>query len=210
MAKDYLEEMLGENEQILLRARKHWSILVGNIILEIFLIIALIVAVIALLPLVAFPVAPLGFFLMLVPLVGMARDVLIWYNRQYIVTNRRVIQSSGVFSKDVVDSSLEKVNDVKLSQSFWGRLFDYGDIEILTASEVGANVFRSIGQPIKFKTAMLNAKERLGFEDELGVQAARAASDIPSLIAGLDDLRKKGVISEAEFQQKKAELLAKM
>ena len=210
MAKDYLEEMLGENEQILLRARKHWSILVGNIILEIFLIIALIVAVIALLPLVAFPVAPLGFFLVLVPLIGMARDVLIWYNRQYIVTNRRVIQSSGVFSKDVVDSSLEKVNDVKLSQSFWGRLFDYGNIEILTASEVGANVFRSIGQPIKFKTAMLNAKERLGFEDELGVQAARAASDIPSLIAGLDDLRKKGVISEAEFQQKKAELLAKM
>jgi uncharacterized membrane protein YdbT with pleckstrin-like domain len=210
MAKDYLEEMLGENEQILLRARKHWSILFGNIILELFLIIALIVAVTALLPLVAFPLAPLGFFLVLVPLVGMARDVLIWYNRQYIVTNRRVIQTAGVFSKDVVDSSLEKVNDVKLSQSFWGRLFDYGDIEILTASEVGANVFRSIGQPIKFKTAMLNAKERLGFEDELGVQAARTASDIPSLIAGLDDLRKKGVISEAEFQQKKAELLAKM
>jgi uncharacterized membrane protein YdbT with pleckstrin-like domain len=210
MAKDYLEEMLGENEQILLRARKHWSILFGNIILEIFLIIALIIAVITLLPLVAFPVGPLGFFLVLVPLVGMARDVLIWFNRQYIVTNRRVIQTAGVFSKDVVDSSLEKVNDVKLSQSFWGRLFDYGDIEILTASEVGANVFRSIGQPIKFKTAMLNAKEKLGFEDELGVQAARAASDIPSLIAGLDDLRKKGVISEAEFQQKKAELLAKM
>jgi uncharacterized membrane protein YdbT with pleckstrin-like domain len=210
MAKDYLEEMLGENEQILLRARKHWSVLFGNIALEIVLIAALIVAVIILLPLVAFPVAPLGFFLVLVPLIGMVRDFLIWYNRQYIVTNRRVIQSSGVFSKDVVDSSLEKVNDVKLSQSFWGRLFDYGDIEILTASEVGANVFRSIGEPIKFKTAMLNAKERLGFEDELGIQAARATSDIPSLIARLDDLRKKGIISEAEFQQKKMELLAKM
>jgi uncharacterized membrane protein YdbT with pleckstrin-like domain len=210
MAKDYLEEMLGENEQILLRARKHWSVLFGNIALEIVLIAALIVAVIALLPIVAFPVAPLGFFLVLVPLIGMVRDVLIWYNRQYIVTNRRVIQTAGVFSKDVVDSSLEKVNDVKLSQSFWGRLFDYGDIEILTASEVGANVFRSIGEPIKFKTAMLNAKERLGFEDELGVQAARVTSDIPSLIARLDDLRKKGVISEAEFQQKKSELLAKM
>jgi uncharacterized membrane protein YdbT with pleckstrin-like domain len=210
MAKDYLEEMLGENERILLRARKHWSILFGNIILEIFLIIALIVAVIALLPIAAFPVAPLGFFLVIVPLVGMLRDFLIWYNRQYIVTNRRVIQTSGVFSKDVVDSSLEKVNDVKMSQSFWGRLFDYGDIEILTASEVGANVFRSIGEPIKFKTAMLNAKERLGFDDELGVQAARATNDVPALIAGLDDLRKKGIISEQEFQQKKSELLAKM
>ena len=210
MAKDYIEEMLGENEQILLRARKHWSVLFGNIALEVVLIAVLILAMIALLPLVAFPVAPLGFFLLLVPLVGMTRDFMIWYNRQYIVTNRRVIQTSGVFRKDVVDSSLEKVNDVKLSQSFWGRLFDYGDIEILTASEVGVNMFRSIGQPIKFKTAMLNAKERLGFEDELGAQAVRAAQDVPTLIARLDDLRKKGIISEQEFQQKKAELLAKM
>ena len=209
MAKDYLETMLGENEHILLRARKHWSVLFGNIVLEIVLIIALIVAAIVLLPLVAFPVAPLGFILVLVPLFGMVRDCLVWYNCQYIVTNRRVIQTSGVFSKDVVDSSLEKVNDVKLSQSFWGRLFDYGDIEILTASEVGANVFRSIGEPIKFKTAMLNAKERMGFDHELGMES-QSAPDIPSLIARLDDLRQKGIISEGEFQQKKAELLAKM
>jgi uncharacterized membrane protein YdbT with pleckstrin-like domain len=208
MAKDYLEEMLAENEQILLRARKHWSVLFGNIALEIVLIGALSVAIITLLPVVAFPVAPLGFFLVLVPLFGMMRDFLVWYNRQYIVTNRRVIQTAGIFSKDVVDSSLEKVNDVKLSQSFWGRLFDYGDIEILTASEVGANVFRSIGEPIKFKTAMLNAKEKMGFE-EMGVRA-QVEEDIPSLIAGLDDLRQKGIISDAEFQQKKAELLAKM
>ena len=30
---------------------------------------------------------------------------------------------SGVLGKDVVDSSLEKVNDVKMSQSFFGRMF---------------------------------------------------------------------------------------
>ena len=208
MAKDYLEEMLGENEQILLRARKHWSVLFGNIVLEIVLIIALVVLSFALLPLVAFPVVPLGLALVIVPLVGMTRDFLVWYNRQYIVTNRRVIQTAGVFSKDVVDSSLEKVNDVKLSQSFWGRLFDYGDIEILTASEVGANVFRSIGEPIKFKTAMLNAKEKMGF-DEMGIRP-QLEEDIPTVIAKLDGLRKQGIISEAEFQQKKADLLAKM
>jgi uncharacterized membrane protein YdbT with pleckstrin-like domain len=208
MAKDYLEEMLGENEQILLRARKHWSVLFGNIVLEIVLIIALVVLSLTLLPLVAFPVMPLGILLVLVPLIGMTRDFLIWYNRQYIVTNRRVIQTAGVFSKDVVDSSLEKVNDVKLSQSFWGRMFDYGDIEILTASEVGANVFRSIGGPIEFKTAMLNAKEKLGY-DEMGARP-QMEEDVPTLIARLDGLRKQGIISEAEFQQKKAELLAKM
>jgi uncharacterized membrane protein YdbT with pleckstrin-like domain len=208
MADEYIKGMMGENERILLITRQHGFVLFGNIVLELVLIAAVIVGVTLVSAI--YPQAIFGYILVLVPLVGMVRDILIWSNRQFIVTNRRVIQTSGVFSKDVVDSSLEKVNDVKLSQSFWGRMFDYGDIEILTASEVGANVFRNIGEPIKFKTAMLNAKERMGFEDELGVQAVHAANDIPALISRLDDLRKKGIISEAEFQQKKTELLAKM
>lgn len=61
---------------------------------------------------------------------------------------------------------------------------------------------------MKFKTAMLNAKEKLGF-DEDGVDRKRE-EDIPSMIAKLDELRKKGIVSEEEFQKKKAELLAKM
>ncbi len=88
-------------------------------------------------------------------------------------------------------------------------MFDYGDIEILTASEVGANVFRSIGGPIEFKTAMLNAKEKLGY-DEMGVRPQLLEEDVPTLIAKLDGLRKQGIISEEEFQQKKAELLSKI
>jgi uncharacterized membrane protein YdbT with pleckstrin-like domain len=207
MAKNYLEGMLGENEEIILETHQHWFVLFGKIFLELLLIALLIGGSLALSAIYPFAIYAIG--LVLVPLVGMLNDILVWRNKAYIVTNRRVIQISGVFNKDVVDSSLEKVNDVKMSQSFWGRLFDYGDIEILTASEVGANVFRSIGEPIKFKTAMLNAKERLGFE-EFGVQAAQVASDIPSMIAGLDGLRKRGIISEEEFHQKKTELLSKI
>ena len=206
MAKTYIQNLLGQNERILLETRQHWFVLFSNIVLEIILTLLLVVGVTALIPF--FPPAIFGFVLVLVPLIGMLRDILIWYNREYIVTNRRVIQISGVFSKDVVDSSLEKVNDVKMSQSFFGRMFDYGDIEILTASELGVNLFKRIGDPVKFKTAMLNAKERLGFDEE-GVHL-QTAEDVPSLIAKLDELRKKGILSEAEFQKKKAELLAKM
>src|SRR6266498_5014160 len=206
MAKSYLEDLLGENERILLVTHQHWFILLSNIFLEILLTILIILGVTA--AMIVYPLAQVAYILVLVPLVGMLRDYLIWNNREYIVTNRRVIQISGVFSKDVVDSSLEKVNDVKMSQSFWGRLFNYGDIEILTASEIGVNLFKRIAEPVKFKTAMLNAKEELGFAEIGGVP--RPAEDIPSLIAKLDDLRKKGILSEEEFQKKKAELLAKM
>jgi len=206
MAKSYIQGLLGENERILLVTRQHWFVLFSNILLEILLIVLLIVGVSA--AAVVNPQAGFGFVLVLVPLIGMLRDILIWSNREYIVTNRRVVQISGVFSKDVVDSSLEKVNDVKMSQSFFGRLFDYGDVEILTASEIGVNLFKRIGDPVKFKTAMLNAKEKLGYE---GTGAhVRLADDIPAQIAELDELRKQGIVTEAEFQAKKRELLAKM
>jgi uncharacterized membrane protein YdbT with pleckstrin-like domain len=206
MAKNYLEGLLGENEQIILETHQHWFVLFGKIFLELLLIVIIIVA--ALSTYTIYPFAFYGIFLVVVPMLGMLNDILVWRNKAYIVTNRRVIQISGVFSKDVVDSSLEKVNDVKMSQSFLGRVFGYGDIEILTASELGVNLFHEIHQPVEFKQAMLNAKERIGFDEANG--DVRPQADIPTLIARLDDLRKKGIVSEAEFQEKKAELLGKM
>jgi uncharacterized membrane protein YdbT with pleckstrin-like domain len=204
MTDDYIRDLIGENERILLVTRQHRFVLFSTIFAELVLILLIVVGVTLLTA--AYPMAFYGYLLVLLPLVTMIRDILIWFNRQYIVTNRRVIQVAGVLRKDVVDSSLEKVNDVKMSQSFFGRLFDYGDIEILTASELGMNLFKSIGDPIGFKAAMLNAKSELGFS-EVGVQPEE---DIPTLIAKLDGLRRQGIITEAEFQKKKAELLAKM
>ena len=206
MADKYIQDLLGENERILLVTRQHWFVLFSNILLEILLIVLIIAGVIA--ASVVYPMASFGYILVLVPLAGMIRDILVWSNRQYIVTNRRVIQVTGVLSKEVLDTSLEKVTDVKMSQSFFGRLFNYGDIEILTASELGVNLFKSISDPVGFKTAMVNAKEGMGF-DEMGVHS-QPAEDIPVMIAKLDELRKKGIISEAEFQRKKSDLLAKM
>jgi uncharacterized membrane protein YdbT with pleckstrin-like domain len=207
MANDYVKNMLGENERILLVTRQHAFVLISSIIAEIVVTLIIIVAISALTAMVN-PLAGFGFLLLLIPLVIMLRDILVWSNQQYIVTNRRVIQVSGIFSKNVVDSSLEKVNDVKMTQSFFGRLFDYGNVEILTASETGDNLFKRIGDPVKFKTAMLNAKEKLGYEGT-GSHAQRADS-IPEQIAELDELRKQGILTDEEFKAKKKELLAKM
>jgi hypothetical protein len=208
MAKNYIQKMLGENERILLITRQHWFVLFSAILAEVVVTLIVIAAISALTVISLNPLAALGFLLVLIPAAIMLRDILVWYNREYVVTNRRVIQIFGVFNKSVVDSSLEKVNDVKMSQSFFGRLFDYGDIEILTGSELGANLFKRIGDPVKFKTAMLNAKEKLGFEG--GGPHAQSVESIPAMIAELDELRKKGIVTEAEFQAKKAQLLSKM
>ena len=210
MSDTYLKSLLGENEQVLFVTHQHWLVLAGKILSEILLMVAWVVLVSIIW---AFWVPnifmALGYLLLVLPLISLCWDVLVWSKRKYVVTSRRVIQLSGMFSKNVTDSSLEKVNDVKMSQSFLGRMFDYGDIEILTASELGVNIFKRIGQPIHYKTAMINAKEKL----ERAPSEARLGRPAPSaadVLADLDELRQHGVLTEAEFQSKKAELLKKM
>lgn len=209
MADKYLKKLLGENEHVILVTRQHWLVLLAEIVSESVLAVALVVLV-TLIWFIWLPhsLVPLAYLLLLLPILSLLRDVTIWANRQYIITNWRVIQISGVFNKDVTDSSLEKVNDVKLEQTFLGRLLDYGDIEILTASELGVNKFSRVAQPIRFKTAMLNAKEKL--EQGSPSPSRGPEGDIIGLIAQLDSLRKQGVLTEEEFQHKKAQLLAKL
>ena len=210
MSDKYLKSLLGENEQILFVTHHHWLVLVGEILAEVLLSIALVVLVTLIwVNWVVNPLMPLGYLLLIIPLISLWRDVLIWRSREYVVTNRRVMQLAGVFNKNITDSSLDKVNDVKMSQSFMGRMLGYGDIEILTASELGVNKFTYIGRPIQYKTAMLNAKEKLEHAPA-EPSAGRPAASPADLLAQLDLLRQHGVLTETEFQAKKAELLKRM
>lgn len=211
MPDGYVQSMLGEKERIVLITRQHWFTLVQAILTEIIVslvIIAVVTAVSMFIPGVGM-LSLFGLLLLVIPIISLTHDALVWTNREYIVTNRRVIQISGVINKKVTDSSLEKVNDVKMAQSFWGRLFDFGDVEILTASELGVNMFKRIGDPIRFKTAMLNAKEEVERQTRFTPNEDRPG-DIPSIIGQLDKLRQQGIISETEFQAKKADLLKKL
>jgi len=154
---------------------------------------------------------------------------LVWNNRRYVITSHRVIQIDGIFNKNVLDSSLEKVNDIRMTQSVMGRLLGYGDVEILTASEMGENLIKRVARPVVFKTTILDQKERLGEVDRFERRAARAVPpepeaptpsappppptekpSVPDLIEELAELRDKGIISPEEFEAKKAELLARL
>ena len=149
----------------------------------------------------------------MIPISSGTRDVLIWTHHPYIITNLRVMQIAGIFNKSVIDSSLDKVNDIKMSQSAFGRMFGYGDIEILTASELGVNLFKKIDNPVKFKNALINAKanlEHAGEEMPVPSAAPETKGDIPAMISKLAELRTQGVLTEVEFQQKKTELLSKL
>ncbi len=209
MGDPYLKNLLGEKETILLETRQHWFVLLRNVLVEGVLTIAVIALVSAILTLTEdYEWVVICYLLVIPPIISGLFDFFQWFNRKYIITNLRVIQMSGVINKDVIDSSLEKVNDVKLTQSFFGRIFNFGDVEILTASELGTNLFKTIGRPVHFKTTMLNSKSRLETND--GVRMSQSSGDVPTLLAQLDNLRKYGLITEQEFQLKKEELIRRM
>jgi hypothetical protein len=219
MASHYLQSLLGEREKIILVTRHHWFVLARSIILEVFLILVIfaltIIGTIALQknPPFGYIVPLIGFIILLIPIATGTRDFLIWTHHLYIITNLRVMQIAGIFNKSVIDSSLDKVNDIKMEQSAFGRMFGYGDIEILTASELGVNLFKKIDNPVKFKSALINAKAYLEHAGEMAptpVPAPDIKTEIPAMISKLADLRTQGVLTEEEFQQKKTELLSKL
>jgi uncharacterized membrane protein YdbT with pleckstrin-like domain len=102
-----------------------------------------------------------------------------WRNQEWLITTRRVIRAEGVLNKSVSDSSLEKINDARLDQSLFGRIFGFGTLDILTAAEEagGTNLadFPMIADPVQFKKAMFDQKQMLENPDLAPPRYQRAA-----------------------------------
>jgi Bacterial PH domain/Short C-terminal domain len=163
-----IDSLLASGERPIKIERQHWFILVAN---AAYGLIAIVIAILLL-----FVSGNLGQgaardllgWAIIVIVVGglayLAWESLQWTNREFVVTNRRVLQLEGVLNKKVIDSSLEKINDAILTRSVFGRLFGYGDLEILTASESGISRLRKLREAEGFKRSMLEAKHELELE----------------------------------------------
>ena len=229
----YADSLLASGEQIVLRERQHWFVLIWN---ARWGLLGLLVGFIFLL-LRAAGSLPSGFFGDLIWLVTLVLlfggaiwllwSVLRWQNQEYVVTSRRIVVAEGVINKKATDSSLEKINDAVLTTSLFGRIFGFGDLDVLTASEAGIERLRMLVDATGFKKAMLDAKYDL--ERELAQQlsptetarpapAAQAATprqgmssdEVTATLARLADLRDRMAITPEEYEAKKRELLGRL
>jgi hypothetical protein len=182
----YADSLLSTGERVSHRARQHWLVLVWGARIPIAAIIA------ALLLLVLSQnvtgtardlLSVLTAVLFIGGLAFLAWATLRYLNTEFVLTNRRVVQVEGVVNKRATDSSLEKINDAVLTQSIFGRIFGFGDLDILTAAEAGIERFRMIVDPIGFKRAMLDAKheyevdmERSGWQPSPPIRASTAGA----------------------------------
>lgn len=224
----YLDGLLAQDEQVRMIAHRHILFLFVHTALYIFGALALwVLAFIAYTQLSTgqTPVTLILLALSLVPLSIAIYRFLSWKLEQYAVTTYRILQVEGLINKRTFDSSLEKVNDVQMTQGLAGRLFGYGNIDIITGSEAGINHLHGIAEPFVFKRTLLEAKLDLSDDNRPRRFVATSESPAPApapvahapasatgneaarLMAALVDLRDSGVISAAEYEERRDQLL---
>ncbi|MEO8207508.1 MAG: PH domain-containing protein [Chloroflexota bacterium] len=221
----YSETLLSEGERVALRARQHWlaTIIDGRVPWAMFVASLILIGLRTQMQVgevagQALGLAILG--LLVVSVVMLGYRYWSWYSQDYLVTNRRVLKVEGILNKRSADSSLEKINDAVLEQNLVGRIFGYGDLDIMTASEESVDRYRMLDQAPRFKKVMLDQKHRLEMEMvRLPGPAPRSAApsprvtsaeDVTKALANLADLRDRGAISPEDFEAKKQDLLGRI
>lgn len=200
-----MKTQLKSDEKLILVTRPHWFTLVLPVMVGLgALVIGVIIGGYGLL---LIPAAALYFFYKLVE-----RNNNIWG-----VTSLRIIDESGVFSNNSKESPLDKINNVSYQQTFWGRIFGYGTVQIQTAAEIGSTTYTMVQGPARLKDAITRMQEE--YKDNLirrqmaAVTATVTASqnsgriDVPAELEKLFELKERGIITESEFAARKELLL---
>ena len=202
---------LKKDEKILLITRQHWLKLVlpffAWLLLTIILLIWradsmaiwIIILVAALYPLI---------------------EYVNWRHNLWSVTNLRIIDETGFFTRYSKESPLDKINNVEYDQSIWGRLFGYGNVDIQTAAEMGETKYMLIHHPKLLKDTITHAQEEYK-KMQISNQATQLAEAIArtniatpasqQMIADeldkLFSLLQKGAITQEEYLAQKGKLM---
>ena len=200
---------LNEGEEVVLDQRPHWFFLVGPVI-ALVATLALAVAVssgvdgdlqkVALVP----TLLLVGVSLVWV-LVRYAR----WATTSFVITTDRLIHRHGVLSKSGPEIALERLNDVSFHQTLFQRLLGSGDLLIESAGERGQQMFSGFPHPERTQNQIHRQIELAQARDADRIAGRRELSPLEQL-EKLEELRQRGVITQAEFEVKKANLLDRL
>ncbi len=144
-----------------------------------------------------------------------------WNFTHFVVTDDRVIFRTGVLAKRGVEIPMERISNINFHQGIWERFIGAGDLEIESAGKDGQSHFNDIWHPDAVQQELYvqmeaHARKRASWNSP-GVAPAPAAAvssrsgaSVPDQLRELADLRDRGIITPAEFETKKAQLLERM
>ena len=211
----YAEKQLAPGEKILYRARYHW-VFYGRAILLLLLSILASAAALVLESKgvsrgtsngVMYAAAAL---LLLALVVFVVRGVRARAD-EFVVTDRRILHKIGVFAHETRQCPLDRIQDVTVDQSFWGRLLGYGDLGIETASEKGQILFPTIEHPEALRTAIWTHVGTGGVTVPApGAPGPASPASASARLAELNDLKNRGLITPEEFEAKRREAVRQL
>jgi len=213
----YPKRLLNEGEELALDLRPHWWYFSKHILTGIPLFLALIAIL-------AKTTGDTRKWLMvvwaviaLVWAVWLGLKYLRWNFTHFVVTSDRVIYRTGALSKHGVEIPMDRINNINFNQGLWERVIGAGDLEIESAGKDGQSRFEDVWHPDGvqqelYRQMEVYAKKRASWSSPGAAAAPPAASapGIPAQLQQLAELRDRGVISAAEFDAKKAQLLDRM
>ncbi len=166
----YADTLLADGEVVVMRRRQHWLALLieGRAAVALWLVAIALLASVWFFELQGQPAQIIG----IVALVCLVLGVVVfawrywqWWAQDYIITNRRLVKVTGIFNKHASSTSLDKVNDAILDHNLVGRIMNYGDIDIVTASgELAVDYFRMLHGAKEFKRVLTTQKHALEME----------------------------------------------
>lgn len=201
-----MKTKLKSNEKVVLLTQQHWVVLVLPVL---FFLLGLIIGIL------------IGTYGYLIPMALLIYFVYRFYlrkNNLWAVTNLRIIDEYGVFSRNSKESPLDKINNISYQQSLPGRIFGFGNVQIQTAAETGTTTYEFVQSPKKLKDTITQMQEE--FKKDLIIQQAKELSnaitsntpsksnaDISTELEKLYNLKQKGILTEEEYNTRKKKLL---
>jgi uncharacterized membrane protein YdbT with pleckstrin-like domain len=132
-----------------------------------------------------------------------------WRSINFVLTSQRLIHRSGVLAKHGREIPLDHINDISYHQSIIERVVGAGDLVIESAGERGQTRLSDIPKPSLVQNEVYRQIEACKAR-AAGRDAAARGISIPEQIEKLAELRERGVITDSEFEAKKAQLLDRL
>jgi uncharacterized membrane protein YdbT with pleckstrin-like domain len=200
-----MKTQLKKDEKIIMETKPHWLTLVGPFLL---MLIGSIIGIV---------IGSYGLLIGLVLVGYFIYKIIQRNNNLWTVTNLRVIDEYGVFSNNTKESPLDKINNVSYLQSFLGKIFGYGNVQIQTAAEIGSTTYFAVENPKELKDTITHMQEEYKlyqikrqaneFANVMAAGQQNNKTDVAAELEKLYELKQKGILTEEEYNNRKTKIL---
>jgi uncharacterized membrane protein YdbT with pleckstrin-like domain len=131
------DEYLLDTERRVIRVRLHWASLAWDIF-ETVALLAVAVMVSYLLPPSMWLVQNILWYAALFVLLRFSYVVISWWVERIVVTDKRMMMTTGIITTKVLMMPITKVTDLTYERPLLGRLFGYGTMIVESAGQIQA------------------------------------------------------------------------